>query len=1181
MANPYSGLFGDISGGSSSASGNPYSGMWDLDDPLALLEEKERARRLKRQEIAATWGAAAKGQNEGLGRVPVPDTSLPGVVAAGVDLAVATAGNAMVGSANLPHLALQSGEEMIRRAGAPFRQAARTKADNEAADRLAVAQRLLAAGGRPRSPLAGQLLANTASPASAVPDPLGGVQEMTQGMQARATQRFAEASTDLSPGLAAAGFWGATTAGLAADASQYLAPGLGDGSRPLSEAAQEALVRRGPVSGAPTAAMGREALRAELLAVPITRREVQAAALRGVEPVNGDIALGAWLDRAGVHPDDLTSRLEQQYFDLHNPDVPMTRPTAPSPELAGRFPGAQIDARDVFEGAIPDGPPRGSLAAQRPGEAGFVRNPWAPESDAYRQSYQLRHDFVTDQNAAVYQSASRSRALQAAIPDRAAREDMTAVFHGTGNPLVKGDTADAAAQRLASSPYAKDANDAIAAWRQRSDELWQMAHDAGAEDLGYWKDYLHMVYEPPKGEKAIVGSEFGQGATTSVMQERSFATPAEAMAAGYTPRSLDFSVLMHETERAHAYTRAVLNLVDDIGGVNEQMAAFARRVGPVRPEDMPAPLILRAEHNPNPSIYERVSGYPLLDRAAPGRPEPEAVQMAKKLGAEAEATNRAVLAQRSQPMLPGLEGLGPQEVPVPGVPETPPNIYVHRDLWRNLKPVLEHDNPAALDRALSVVKRINFFGSLFHGMSLSEAAIGSMGPLRGTAEAAKRGFGIPGLSQLAARLGGGKISEDAALEAIRAGVNVEPPRLDVMQGTFDQMLRQGEEGLMKPGASPLAPRNALAKVLGATRKTAAFYDEALWANYHAPLKVTAYHVNLEKTLAKAETQRLLSSGAMSMDEVRQSVARQVNNQFGGQNWQLLQSDIFSNPKATRWMRRVFLSPDWNYSAISTGLSPFSADPIARQMGRRYWKNAAGLLAGWQLLNYSLSGHFMWNNEPGHAWDLETGLKDDKGRKIFYQVGKHAMETPEFLFGRKEATRRQLPAAEFLLRKTNPVLGGVVTSATGYSPTGIPGALARAREEADKEGRPLSMLENVGARTRDLLGGAAPFVSQEPGAMVRRLLVPFAEKKGLSLHDGQILMAEAVRRGDVNRLGMVREWLLDNGYEPKQIQRAMSLARRQARKFPDGGGDEEESPDEVAPGSETENNPYAQFYRRNR
>jgi hypothetical protein len=1134
VANPYDGLFGDVTGGAeSSAPTNPYAGLWV--DP-------EEARRRKRAELAAAWGAAAHGQSEGLGRVPVPDTSLSAVATEAVGMAGASLAE---NAASVP----QQAEQVLALPGNALRRRAGL-----------TSQRLATEGGA-----YGQFK--------------GAVDQVYAGQ----LERLAVASQDLPGPLAASVYLGAEMAGQAAEPTTLAAGGIlrtprGGERLPLNAAAETGWTPRAEPAMPPeeVAYLARraEALRSTPGASEVPLRP--GAVADAMQPEQSIL-------QVGEHPDDLSqavalglrarpqeaanaAELSRLSLDIH-------------PETSVPF---QESGLQVSRGAPESfGPRVGAVenVEPRPGEAGFVRNPWAPRSDLYRQTYQIRHDFVTDQAAAVRESAVRSSALQAAIPSKAVREDMTAVFHGTGNPLVKGDTADVAAARLAASPHAAEAQAAIDAWRQRSDELFQMAKDSGADELGYFKDYLHMVYEPPAGEKAIRGSSFSEGPTTSVMRERHFENPAQAMAMGYTPRSLDFSVLMHETERAHAHTRAILGLMDDIGEVNDLAAQRALRFGPMRPEDMPPSPIVRAAVNPDPKAYVRVEGFPILDRAAPGRVDPEAVQMAKKLQAEAGQANRAVAAQRFQPALPGLEDLGPRPVEAPGIPETPPNIYVHRDLWRNLQPVLEHDDPNALDKALSVVKRINFLGSLFHGASLTEAAMDTLGPIRGLKEGAKRGFGIPGISQVAARLGGGKVAEDAVQEAIRAGVNVEPPRLDMMKGTFEGLLNQWEGSLRTGGGSPLAPRNVLAKTLSAFRGTAAMYDEALWKNYHAPLKVTAYHVLLDRvrTNPSRAVARALETGALSQEELAQSVARHVNSAFGGQNWELLQNDLLSNPKAVRWARRVMLSPDWNYSAIDTGLSPLSADPVRRQLGATYYKNAVKLLVGWNALNYALSGHAMWNNETGHKWDLETGMHDDKGRKLFYQVSKHAGETPDFLLGRDRPGENSLPVVgsvpNFMLRKANSPLVGAYTAMSGTSPTGFPGVLERARDEADRQARPLSGAEVSAARLRDLTSGVLPFVAQEPESMARKMMIPFVEKKGMSLHDGRILFAEALRRNDDRGVQQIRQWLVDNGYDGEAINRALSGAYSGIRAEQKANG-----PAAPPPGPPQPTNPYAGLWR---
>lgn len=258
--NPFDGIpdapdFSDVQGGASAGFANPF----DEVDP------QEEARRRKRREIAATWGAAARGENEGLGGVPVPDTSPSAVLASTVDLAGATAANANVAAANLPRTVLTGMEEMVNRAAKPYREAS-GQDQREAAAREWLAQRF---SDHPLMPLEATLAGNQLGPQSRVPDPLGPVQEMTQRAQDAATVRLAEASTNLPAPLAATAFWGGTTAGMLADASQYVGGRMGEpfGSGPgalRAAAAREAALSAADVTPEEAAYLARraEAMRA-------------------------------------------------------------------------------------------------------------------------------------------------------------------------------------------------------------------------------------------------------------------------------------------------------------------------------------------------------------------------------------------------------------------------------------------------------------------------------------------------------------------------------------------------------------------------------------------------------------------------------------------------------------------------------------------------------------------------------------------------------------------------------------------------------------------------------------------------------------------------------------------------------------------------------------------------------
>lgn len=1078
---------------------DPFSSYFDLNRLDGDSWERRGIFEVNRKTGQRRLAPSFSGGQPALGKVPTPDTS------AG---AIAREGLKTVGTAWMRNLvtAPEQAESVLAAPGAAIRGVVTGKPD--------------------------------LGPLATRQGDLGRLTGLTTGMHQRQTERLAEASQDLPAPISSALY---SAAELGAGVLDPTNIPLGSAASRVPRAARlsdlgeemATLGRLGTEEGVATAARG--------LAEAVPDQSAFLLRDGSIVPTGPFHDLNVLPEGIGIDDIETSGFIEGGQY------IPREQMV---PGVGDLHSNVNIRNRMLRQSGMPESGelPAGQLAqvnaagAQARGaEAGFARNPWAPESDLYKQTYGIRHDFVTEQNVAVRQSAVRSQALQKAIPDKAVREDMTALFHGTGNPLVKGDHGKDAAARLAASPYAAEAQQAIDAWRKRSDKLFELAREAGAEDLGYFKNYLHMVYKPPVGERAIRGSRLAEGAVGSVQKARAFKNPAEAIRAGWQPRSLDFSVLMHETERAHAHTRAILSLMDDIA-------------------EVPEGAIVRAAVNPDPKQYVKPVGFPILDRGAGKRALPPA--------------------QTAQASLPGLEDLGRRSAAeaVEGG-----NVYVHKDLWRNLSPVLKSDDAVALDKALSVVKRVKFLGSLFHGMTLTHSAINTMGPIRGTIEAGKRGFGLPGVSQIAARLGGGKLSEEAVEEAIRAGVNVEPPRLDVMQGTFEDMLRRTETSLAKPGASVFHPRNALGKVMAGTRHVAEFYDEALWANYHAPLKVTAYHVLKEK-LARSPSKAVAK---MSEEEISRKIGEFVNDAFGGQNWQLLHQDFLADPLAQRWMRRLFLSPDWNVSAIKTGLSTISSDPVRRQLGRRYLVNATSLIVGYNMLNKALTGHYMWGNQDGHEWDLDTGMHDSDGKRIYYAVSKHERETPEFFIGRETATGRELPVGDFLARKMNPPLSGAVTALTGKTPSGFPGALDRAREQADKEGRELTNMQDLGARGRDLAGGLLPFVGAEamkfderthsfkadPGTVARRLLVPFSESHGLNLRDAGVLYAEAWRAGDRDRLAEIDAWLEDNGYDRKQVRATRLRARRAALKFPDEDDSEVEGP-AVPPSG---NDPFDQYF----
>lgn len=127
---------------------------------------------------------------------------------------------------------------------------------------------------------------------------------------------------------------------------------------------------------------------------------------------------------------------------------------------------------------------------------------------------------------------------------------------------------------------------------------------------------------------------------------------------------------------------------------------------------------------------------------------------------------------------------------------------------------------------------------------------------------------------------------------------------------------------------------------------------------------------------------LIGSG-MNKKEAEKLAAKQVNNIFGGINWEQL-----GRSKDTQnLLRSVILAPDWMESTINIGkgtvksvLNPKSAESKVYLTGVR---NLLIAYASLNVLNYMSSGHLAVQNDPGHAFELEAGYTSN-GQKRYYR-----------------------------------------------------------------------------------------------------------------------------------------------------------------------------------------------------
>lgn len=858
--------------------------------------------------------------------------------------------------------------------------------------------------------------------------------------------------------------------------------------------------------------------------------------------------------------------------------------TVASPPLSGQVAESLDGLRPSSAASPPLGPRPGS------GESGFIKfrpDPLPPADAAAKEAaWQMRKEYAATERLGRYRAGARAEELQKLIP-KETDEALTWMFHELGDPRAYANRPAEVAARIAkkpgarrrvveqifADPNAESALQEVASWREQTRQMWDDLSDMW--DLGFVKNYMHMTYEPPKG----IGPKDSfrrLSATPSMTRSRTFMNPAEAMAAGYTPRTLRFSQLRAETEKVFAHAQAVRDLVDDLGKM------------PLLQDGRPPLVYATAGKQPQKYVHVPEWAWPVFDAAArrsttSNRALPEAVAHAGALQDESRRAaetaagyfrynpeGHAVPSVLEQPLLPGTEGLGPRTFRPPRTPTTPEDLWVHPEIWKELRPVLDHAEPLAIDKFIAITKRIKFLGSIFHPFELGLASAQSMGPVKGAKAWAQHGGGIPGIAQLAEKKQWATpFTREVEEKWVRAGLGIEAPSADMMTDAFSRALVDFEDVMKRFSGTPFARPAKGAELAGrGLRETAAYYDEAIWG-MHKKVKVAAaeqWESQIREALngdrgAMGVANRFLGKktrerlAAMSEDEIREEISGAINNHFGGQVWELKRNALLSDPRFVKWARRIWISPDWNVSAVSSGLAPLSGDPVHRIIGRTYWTNIGALAAGFAMLNYALTAgsekgpHFPWDNEEGHKMDLETPFRTkptehNTGRIIHYRVGKHAQELPHLVWGKPVA--QQL---KFLAGKTAPWVGAAA-GLMGKSVTEFPSPYEELVREREKTGEVPGPVEDIVSRLEPTAEMALPFSLQDaedPGDVLRKLLISIPESKGMSTYKAENLFAQALYENDSPRQTEIIQILRQNGYDDEAIGFMIQGAKRKAKR----------------------------------
>jgi hypothetical protein len=612
----------------------------------------------------------------------------------------------------------------------------------------------------------------------------------------------------------------------------------------------------------------------------------------------------------------------------------------------------------------------------------------------------LRFPYVTQVQRGDFLAGMKFLADQAALPDRNGfGRDLRSVYEQTGNPSIKGDTYQAALQRVMNHPLGQDGLDYLNNWRQESDQLLSQLNalraQQGLDPIPSRANYLAMQLQDDEPWVSPTGPNIQSG-RLGPEQPRAFDTLADALAADRTPvpGTEDMLGAVRATREYYARATAMRELFGKIGDLADD--------GNGAPRLMP-------------------DGQPALTRDAP----PPGFQNASKI-----------------PMLQDL-------VPGDG------SLYVHPELWRNLRPIITGPSVDGLGRAYdalnAIQKQAELMGSLMHPTALSESALASQpnpfrGLIQGVQENARAGMAaashIPGLQGLRPQLFS-PAEQAAALHLIDHGGVVGGAPVDAELGAFGRTLAAARDWGANSTA-PLAGRPVQGLASGILHAHE-LNNEYLWSNLEPRLKVRSYMANRDAFDAVRGGRSPFAMGVggflnqrglrnMTAQEGYRGIARAMNNSFGGQNWQLARTSLGSNPAALQALRRGFLSPDWNRSSLGAFLGPVSRNPAQRAIGINYHLNHAVYLGGLALLNKALSGHYPWQNGAGGRFDADklfhVQWRDSHGRMFETNMGKHYMELPHVALGR---TAHDLPVLGPALDKLAPPLNSAVRAAGDVKP----------------------------------------------------------------------------------------------------------------------------------------------------
>lgn len=383
-------------------------------------------------------------------------------------------------------------------------------------------------------------------------------------------------------------------------------------------------------------------------------------------------------------------------------------------------------------------------------------------------------------------------------------------------------------------------------------------------------------------------------------------------------------------------------------------------------------------------------------------------------------------------------------------------VRVHPDIAPSMKFLFDNSAPGAVSAALqginTAIKRSAVSFSLFHAKALADAQIGAHGVLKGIPMTAKSlaQATLPGvfgenifLKQL--REGGaGDIVDQAQKGGLKFSMEKGKLADEDLNGSFYTALTGAQKLLDSVVLGAGLPVKAIANINHAV-------DTFMWERLHAGMKLGTFASKLEiirENNAKAAAEGRAEK--MSEHELAKQAASFTNDIYGGLNWRMLAEEAHTkwgrdialsaySPKGRQVQQLLLFAPDWTISTSraafrtagqllgydkGTGWRGLLEAQNATDLHRQYLMRSAVYyaLVG-DAINYSLSGHHLWDNKDPTMLDMGDGRT--------MQWSKHSMEPVHWITKPGQQGLNKL--GFFPKEAANQLLGTEYLSAAGRSP----------------------------------------------------------------------------------------------------------------------------------------------------